>query len=574
MSTKKILLIILIVLIVLIGLSYWSGKMMSKLSFSASAPKAISDGSWLRLNPTALVPDYNEIMPMNMFGSKGTNSLESMTRKIKHAAVDKRIKGILIEPSFLQMSLPSVNELGLALSEFKKSGKPVIAFGDNMSQADYLLASYADEVYMEPSASAGIMLTGTSANIMFYKELLDKLGIKMHIIQSGEFKGAGEPYSQTSLSEGTRQNIEAALSDRFDLILKSLALRRSLTEDDVRAVFNNRDDFVITASNAKELKLVDHVLSRTAMLDTLKLDSEKLVAIADYSTPKSMPKGNKIAVLYLSGNIMPNTGNFNQSTISHAKVKKMVEQIVKDSTVKAAVLRIDSPGGSALESELIYQELLKLKPKMPIVVSMGGVAASGGYYISCAANKVVADEGTITGSIGVIMMLPETTGLGKKIGIRSQTIKFGKYAGAFNAFEPVSPQLIESLKRSSTGTYNEFKSRVMSARGITPDKINSIAEGRVYSAEDALAVNLIDEIGSLETAISQAANLASVTKYEVQNYPRKISFFDAIKDSDILKMYLRSVFSHKILNTDDLAKELFEQFEPFSWQYLMPYSMD
>ncbi|HNQ44024.1 MAG TPA: S49 family peptidase, partial [Candidatus Cloacimonadota bacterium] len=432
-KNTKIILLVLAVLLILIGLSYWSGKQLSKFSMTTTSTTTITEGTWLRLNPSAMVADYSEVLPLSYFGS-AQSSVESLTRKIRSARDDKRIKGIIIEPSFVQLSLPSLKEIGLALEEFKASGKPVKGFGDLISQADYMLLCYADEIYMEPSASAGMMLSGTSSNVQFYKELLDKLGVKMHVIQAGEFKGAGEPYNQTKLSEGTRANIAAALSDRFDLIVEHISAARKLNPDEVKAIFNDRKDFFLSANAAQEMLLIDFPMAREEMLSKLEIKDDKLVSMNDYSTKREFPKGDKIAIVYLSGNITPGTGSFNQGIISHSKVKKITEQIRQDKSVKAVVLRVNSPGGSALESELIYQDLLKLRKDIPIVISMGGVAASGGYYISCGGNYIMADEGSITGSIGVIMLLPETTNLGKKIGIRSQTIKYGKYAGTFSMF--------------------------------------------------------------------------------------------------------------------------------------------
>lgn len=574
MSTKKIVLIIAIVFILLVGLFYWTGRQMSKFAFSAPASTVVSADSWLNLNPSAMIPEYAEVLPLNLFGSRDTNSMQSMSAKIRKAKDDSRISGLLIQPMGAMLSLATLHELGLAIQDFKSSGKPVIAFGDMMGHSDYLLASYADEIYMEPSMSAGLMLSGASANITFYKEMFDKLGVKMHVIQAGEFKGAGEPYSQTSLTEGTRRNIEEMLSDRFNLILAGVAERRKLTMDDVKAVYNDRENFILHAAEALEMRLIDHAAPRSQMLAERLIDPEKIVNINSYAVGKQNARGEKIAVMYLGGNIMPSSGGFNQAQISYEKVRKMVKQIQEDKEVKAVVLRIDSPGGSALESELIYQELLKLKSSKPLVVSMGGVAASGGYYISCASDKIIADSGCLTGSIGVIMMLPEATGLGRKLGLRSQTIKYGKFAGAINPLEPYSEELLASLKRNSEGTYNEFKSRVMTARKISPDKINSIAEGRIYSAEDALVLGLVDEIGSLDFAIAKAAEAAGIARYKVENFPHKLSFFEAMKDANFFNMQIASLMGTKWWDIDKQIAQKLEMFEPYKWQYLMPIVVD
>lgn len=570
MSTKKVLLIIFIVLIFLLALSFWTGRQMSKLNFGGTPSVAISSGSWLHLNPSSYIPEYTEIMPFNFLGSKEQNSMQGMVEKIRAAKHDKRINGILLEPSGVQLSLATLNELGIALQDFKESGKPVVACGDLMMQGDYLLASYADEIYMEPSASAGLLLSGAAVNITFYKELFDKIGVKMHVIQAGEFKGAGEPYSQTSLSEGTRANLADAILDRFNLIVEGIAGRRELTRDDVLAVFNSREDFFLSAAQAEQLRLIDKAESRPGMLQKYEIDDDKLVSIGSYSPRPEIYKGDLIAVLYLEGEIMSGTGSFAQSLISYSKVRKAVESIVDNADVKAVVVRVNSPGGSALESEYIHQELSRLNQKLPVVISMGGTAASGGYYIACAGQHIVADPGTITGSIGVIMMLPEATGLGKKVGLRSQTIKYGKFAGAINPLEPYSPELLASLRRNSTGTYDEFKARVMAARGISPDKINSIAEGRVFSAEDALALNLVDEVGSLQTAIAKAGELAGISSYRARSFPRKKSILELLKETDFMNMQVSSLLKAASGDPEELANYMLENLKPYTWLYLMP----
>jgi len=342
----------------------------------------------------------------------------------------------------------------------------------------------------------------------------------------------------------------------------------------VKNIFEQRDDFFLSAEKAKELKLIDYAMSREEMLKSLGLNEDNFVNVANYVPARQKNIGDKIAVVYLNGNIAPVSGfDFsNQSVISEAKVKKIIKQIQKHKDIKAVVLRINSPGGSALESELIYQQLLKLKRDYPLVVSMGGTAASGGYYISCAGDYIIADPGTLTGSIGVIGLIPEMSGLGKKIGVRSQTLKYGKFAGALSPLEQYDPALIESLKRSSTATYNEFKQRVMTARKISPETIEAVAEGRIFSAEDALTNNLIDEIGTLDKAIAKAAGLAKVTPYSSVNFPKKESYWEALRESDLLNL------KERLQNNNDPATQLEKYLKQISatgeWLYLMPYTLE
>jgi len=541
---------------------------------SSSMPKAkVPSEAWLKLNPAAMINDYNELEQMKWFGSASLSAQE-LAEKIRSAARDERIKGMLIEPNFIQINYPALSEIGLAILDFKKAGKPVAAYGDYFSQGDYLLASYADNIYMEPSASAGLLLEGVSANLMFYKELFDKLGIKMHILQSGAYKGAGEPYSQTQLSPGTKENIDAALKERYRLLRTAIAQRRKLSLDEVTAFFETREDYFVSAEKAKAGKLIDFPMGRDAMLAKLKLEEDQLLSIADYQAPKQKQNSDKVAVIYLSGQISPGSGTEfgGQGVLSEAKIKKIIKDLKKHKDVKAVVLRINSPGGSALESELIYQQLLKLKKDYPLVISMGGVAASGGYYISCAGDYIMADEATITGSIGVIGIIPETVGLGKKLGLRSQTLRHGKFAGAFNLFESYDPVLIESLKRSSTGTYNEFKSRVTAARKYEAGSIDSVAEGRVFSAAAAKQNRLIDEIGDLSAAIRKAASLVNIKTYSTVAFPKQTTFWEALKDSDIMKMKQEL---HLLQDPQmQLERALQEIPATGEWQYLLPYNLE
>lgn len=572
MKSKKPVLWGCIIFLIAFIVVFAIGFSIAYSSFGLKATK-IPTNAWLYVNPSAMIPDYNAREEIKIFNHTSP-SVQEISAKIMAAAKDDRIKGMLIEPNMIMTNYAALNEMALAIASFRKSGKPVVAFGENFTQADYLLASCADKIYMEPSASAGLILQGVSANMMFYKELLDKMGIKMHILQSGAYKGAGEPYSQTELSQGTKENINAALEDIYTNLLSFVAKNRKLEPTQVKDIFERRTDFSLTANNALEYKLIDYALHRDEMLNNLKLTEDNFIKISSYAPPSPKSEKSKIAVVYLTGNITP-ASNYdfgNQNLISAAKVAKIIKNIRQDKSVKAVVLRINSPGGSALESELIHQQLLKLKKDYPLVISMGGTAASGGYYISCAGDYIIADQGTLTGSIGVIGLIPETAGLGKKIGLHSQTLKFGKFAGAFSPFETYDPALIESLKRSSTGTYNEFKQRVMTARKITPEQIESVAEGRVFSSEDALQHNLIDEIGTLDKAIAKAAALAKVTNYSSINYPNKTGLLEMLKESDIMNMKEQL---HQPVNPETQIEKYLKQIATTGeWLYLMPYELD
>lgn len=573
MNTNKGLLIGCIAFPLILILVFFIGFGVSVNRLKTGKPSIAKD-SWLLVNTTGEVRDYNEIETGSFFGIANP-STRDICERIRAAATDGKIKGIMLEPSFITASYSSLAEITLALQDFKKSKKPVIAYGDIMGQKDYFLCLSADQIFMEPSASGGLVLEGVSANVMFYKEMFDKLGIKMHVMQSGAYKGAGEPYSQTSLTPGTAENLNAVLKARYDYLLSALSKTRKLSPEEAQAIFETRPDYYISGPSALRYKLIDGVINRDSLLAKYQIKEDKRIPIADYqNSPKTQSSINQIAVINLNGNISPQTGTGIETVISARKVQKIIDAINKNSKVKAVVLRVNSPGGSALESELIYQKLLTLKRRLPIVVSMTGVAASGGYYISCASDYIMADELTITGSIGVIMMLPETEGLGRKLGLRNQTLKYGKFAGTVAPFTSYDEEFLASLRQNSTNVYTEFKSRVMTARKISPDSISAVAEGRVFSARAALANGLIDEIGNLQQAIAKAAALAKTSQYQTVNYPEKIGFMELIMSQKSLYR-LAGGLSFKNLTDPALVEEqLIKSLQPNQWLYLMPVKMD
>lgn len=278
-------------------------------------------------------------------------------------------------------------------------------------------------------------------------------------------------------------------------------------------------------------------------------------------------------MINLSGNITAGSERSHgfEQTISAAKVEKILQQVKRDGA-KAVVLRINSPGGSALESELIYQKLQRLD--IPVVVSMGVMAASGGYYISCGGDYIFADPYTITGSIGVIMAIPEAVELGNKLGIDSQTINYGKYSGGVSIFEKYDPEMLASLERNSQKVYTEFKQRVMTARKISSEQIDAVAEGRVFSAQDAKDIHLIDEVGGIQAAIDKAAKMAKLTKYGVKKYPAKIGFFDLLRQGNLFKMAASVVRSGDLSLQERLQQYLRQTIDTNQWLYFCPYKLD
>lgn len=528
---------------------------------------------WLVLNPNGMVGDYNEFRSSILFGSQQP-SVEEICRKIRYAAGDGRVKGLLIKPGMFEANYAGLAEIAEAVQAFREAGKPTVAYGNMLSQKSYLLCAMADSIYMEPSASAGLLLEGVSSHILFYRDALAKLGIRMHVMQSGEFKGAGEPYTRMDLSPGTRENLSKALKGRYDRLIEQISRLRDVDSTAVRQVFESRPGLFISPEEAGKYGLVDKLLTYEAFKSAHGIDSRHVFPIGGYETPMQAQKENRVAVVNLTGAITPDPGFTMESTISAAKVQRVIEAIEKDKNIKAVVLRVNSPGGSALESELIYQKLMALRARMPVVVSMGSVAASGGYYISCAGSYIFADPYTVTGSIGVIMAIPETKGLGDKLGVASDGVGYGKFAGEVGLFSQYSPELLESLKQSSTDVYDEFRARVASSRGIAPEEMDAVSGGRVFNAMDAKALRLVDEIGGLRAAVKKAAAMAGTIDYSVRMFPGRIGLLQALKDSGSFRML--SALS-KLQSPDPagaLERWLRRVIVPNQWLYFCPYRLD
>jgi protease-4 len=542
--------------------------------FIGFAPKgkSVAGGSWLVLDLSGQVSDYSILQSSNFLGYNPL-TVKDICFRIRKAADDNKIKGILIKPNLLQTNYANLNEIDAALQDFKKSHKPVIAHGEMLAQRDYLLCAMADKIYLDPSASAGIILEGIASNVLFYRDALKKLGIKMHIMQEGQFKGAAEPYTQNSLSPGTEENLRKVLKNRYELLQQEIAALRSIKIDTVQNIYENRPDLTINAQEAKKYGLIDEIATWEELQKKYDITDKYQISISNYqSGSEASVSGDKIAVIYLSGNITPSSSYNNPNVISLNSVDKILDKVEADKSIQAVVLRINSPGGSALESELIYQRIQALEK--PVVISMGGMAASGGYYISCAGDYLIADPQTITGSIGVVMAIPEAEELGNKIGIESQTISYGKFAGAGNILEKTDPELLASLKRESASVYAEFKQRVMESRKIAADKIDLVAEGRVFAASDAKANGLIDEIGNLQFAITKAAELAKITKYNVQTFPKKITLWDLLRQGNWFQINNAKAKEKDLISTEPIENYLEKTLPTNQWIYFCPYKLD
>ena len=520
------IIMILVVIGSIVGLSRMGRN------YSATKKSKIEQGSYLHLKLSGPIIEYNEYED-NYF-TKNALDAHDLIKKINAAAYDNRIEGILLEPQMVSSGFALINEISVALTEFKAQNKPVIAFIERAGNKDYLLASNADEIYMNPSSSAGMFLNGVGSSVLFYKDLFDKIGIDINVISAGKYKGAGETYSRNEFSPFVKENLRNLFGDIYEKMVAEISINRELATDKVKYIYEERTNALIDGSYGMELGLIDQLSFREDLLSNLGLIDDKLVSLKKYDYKRMQGMANsKVAVVYLQGAINEVKGQYNTPTINFEKVNRCLDEVEKDNSIDAVVIRVNSPGGSALESEIIYNRIEKLRAKKKVVISMSNVAASGGYYISMASDHVVADPYTITGSIGVVAMFPNFSEAAEKYGINSDDVSIGKYNDFLNPFVAPNNEFFLSIKKSIDATYLEFKQRVANGRDMSLKEIEKHAQGQVWATEEAIDRNLVDSSGTLNKAVEIAAELAGVASYKVEYFPKK---------KDLLSEFLKDQF--------------------------------
>ncbi|WP_396186655.1 signal peptide peptidase SppA [Flavobacterium sp.] len=458
--------------------------------------------------------------------SDGENvGVSDIINAIESAKTDNDIKGISILNDNSELGIAQYKALRDALESFKKSGKFVVAYANSYSQKEYYLNSVANTIYINPVGDFDFK--GLSAELMFFKDLQEKSGIKMEVIRHGKYKSAVEPFLDNKMSDANREQTMSLLNSVWSSILFDISKSRTLSVAKLNEIANGL--LARTPEMAKAEKLVDVIAYEdeyhNAIRKKLKVDKDEdynKISIVDYAqkvatTSKSNTSSDKIAVIYAQGEIMSGEGDVN--TIGEGSMNRSLIEARKDKNVKAIVLRIDSPGGSALTSDLIWREIELTKKVKPVVVSMGNYAASGGYYIACNANKIFAENNTITGSIGVFGVLPNMTQLATKIGIYTEQVKTNENAAEYSPFVPMDEKFKVVTQESVEHIYKTFVSHVAAGRKMTVAQVDSIGQGRVWSGSQALKIGLVDKIGGLDDAIKEAASLAKTKTYSTQNFP-------------------------------------------------------
>lgn len=472
----------------------------------------------------------------NTFNSLGMDAISSA---IKKAKANKDIKGIYLETGILGADVAQLQELRDQLVDFKKSGKWIVAYSDMYTQGCYYLATAADKVYINPEGS--INWHGIGSQPMFVKDLLAKFGVKMQVIKVGKYKSATEMFTEEKMSDANREQTQRYIQSLWDNMCKAVSKSRNIST----AKLNDLADNGIFVANGKMLlaeKMVDGVKyadeMKAEVKKLLKLDADEKISqlsIADMATVKEEDThgDDEIAVYYAYGDIVDTPAAGSLFSNSHAivgnDVCKDLEELANDDDVKAVVIRINSGGGSAYASEQMWHQIDLLKKKKPVVISMGGMAASGGYYMSCNANYIFAEPTTLTGSIGIFGVIPNFSDLAtNKLGLKFDEVKTNRNALFGSQARMMNEEEVTFLQGAITRGYHLFRQRVADGRKMSVDQVEQIAQGHVFTGEDALKIKLVDELGGLDKAVAKAAALAKTKSYYTQGYPAPLDFFDQL----------------------------------------------
>ena len=553
---------------------------------SSSSRKSTKSNSIIKLDLENVSNDYGGSVYIEDFDYKETNNdgLINVLQAIDYAKTDNKIKGISIENNATSLGSTQRKAIVEKLAEFKKTGKFVVAYADYYSQGEYYLASVADTVYMNPMGS--IDFKGLASEVLYMKDLQEKTGIHMEVIRHGKYKSAVEPFLQQTMSDENREQLTVLLNSIWESYVGDISKNRKISVESLNTIATNLD-----ARNAN-LALQNKLIDKIAYLDQyqngikkaldIKYDDDiNEIDILDYIKDvnlniKKVSAKDQIAVIFAQGEIQGGEGNVN--TIGEGSINRALKEARKNDKIKAVVLRVNSPGGSALTSDIIWREIELTKKVKPVIVSMGDVAASGGYYIACNANKIFAEPGTITGSIGVFGMVPNFKKVADKFGVNAEAVKTHENATGYSVFEEMSPKYKQTLTESIEIIYDTFISRVAEGRKMDKAKVDEMAQGRVWTGTMAKQLGLVDELGSLDDAIAYAAKLVKTEDYKVSLYPEyEIEFADLFRK--FLGMSVSSVKEDAIKS--EIGTENYELLQRMNYlkqskgvQAMMPYHLN
>lgn len=551
---------------------------------SAEDGVVVKKNSVLELGLMGPILDYTGKDETDPFAGLWTEEigLDEILHAIKVAKEDNNIEGISITTSFLQAGMTQTREIRDALLDFKSSGKFVLAHTDIFTQKDYYLASVADEVYMNP---VGVMdFKGLATEVLYFKDLQEKSGVKMEVIRHGKYKSAVEPFLSNTMSEENRTQIKELITSIWDVMLDDISASREISPEDLNRIADTLGGR--TPSLAVASGLLDGVLHYDEYEDLLReklgIDDDtepNYVSFKDYIQKANLKKTrtgtDRIAVIYAQGEIFYGEGGKNY--IGQGLVVDALQKAAKNDNIKAIVLRVDSPGGSALVSDIIWREMQLAKKDKPLVVSFGNVAASGGYYIGVGGDKIFAEPTTITGSIGVFGTIPNLNELANKVGINAEQVGTNENSVDYSFFEPMDDSFRMVIQESIEETYNIFLDRVAQGRNMTVAQVDSLAQGRVWSGVDAKANGLVDELGNLDDAITAAAEMAGLDDYGIRKYPRYKSDFERfMEDLGGMKVKIGESIIKEEIGTEayEVLKEFKQLGKQEGVQAKMPFSLN
>ncbi len=564
------------------GIIFVMFMIFASLLGSAEENVSIKSNSILELQLQQPIADYVGNDAMDPFSGifEQNQGLDEILHAIAIAKDDDDIKGISINNNFVLAGLAQTQAIRDALRSFKESGKFIYAYADLYMQKDYYLASVADSVFLN---TVGVMdFKGLSSEVLFFKDFQEKTGIKMEVIRHGKYKSAVEPFLSNEMSEANRTQIKELLGSLWNSMVDDISVGRKISPENLNIIADTLGGR--SPEYAKANGLIDDVvffdqyeakLRKAIGLNTN--DDINYVTLGDYvkrSNKKITQVGkDKIAIVFAQGEILYGEGGPN--VIGQGLLTEALRKARDDNSVKAIVLRVDSPGGSALTADIIWREVALAKAKKPVVVSMGNVAASGGYYIAVGADKIFAESTTITGSIGVFGTVPNIHGLATKIGINAEQVGTNKNSMDYSLFEPMTDEFRNMVQEGVEHTYQTFLQRVAEGRKLSVAQADSLAQGRVWSGTDAQRLGLVDELGTLDDAIAEAAKMAGLTDYGIRKFPKYKSGLERLLD-DLSRANVKESVLREEIGTEAyrILKEVKSVMNNKGVQARMPFVLD
>lgn len=544
----------------------------------------VRNNSVLELQLQLPISDYVGSAATDPFASffEQSQGLDEILNAIAVAKDDKNIKGISINNNFILAGLAQTQAIRRALEDFKSEGKFIYTYSDFYLQKDYYLASVADSIFVNPVGA--LDFRGLSSEVLFFKDLQEKTGVKMEVIRHGKYKSAVEPFLSNEMSDANRTQIKELIGSLWNSMVDEIAESRNLSTENLNIIADTLGGR--TPEFAKSTGLIDGIAFydqyEQKLKKALEADVEKdlnVVLLEDYvtkSNPKSKESGsNKIAVIFAQGEIIYGEGG--PDMIGQGIMNKAIIKARDDDKVKAIVLRVNSPGGSALTSDIIWREIELAKEKKPVIVSMGNVAASGGYYIAAGANKIYAEPTTVTGSIGVFGTIPNITELAEDIGINAEQVGTNENSVEYSLFEPMGETFRSVVQEGIEDTYDTFLERVAQGRGMSVEAVNEVAQGRVWSGVDAKRIGLVDELGNLNDAIAEAAKMAELEDYGIRKYPKyKTGFERFMEDMGGVSTKAKKSFIEEEIGTEaySILKQVKSVMDQKGIQARMPFVLD